>query len=190
MMRARPLKRRVSLKIMPISPSTLIAALALFSSVLLGCSDASDNHSPTSASLPAGASVPAETVEGSALASAGLAAEGAYLRQPPPGQKMLAAFVTFTNASAEAYTLNHISSPRAGSVEVHRTLYNEGVMSMRKVNHLVVPPKTTLAFKPGGYHLMLSGITGEFNPGDQIPLEFHFAEGVVLEVSAEVRAIH
>lgn len=184
-----------------VSRAALVAALSLAGGILPGCSDdASDhagNHAPradaTSSANPAGASIPAETVEGlsqPAADGAGLSAEGAYLRQPAPGQKMLAAFVTFSNDSTQAYTLNHISSPRASAVEVHRTLYNDGVMSMRKVNHLVVSPKATIAFKPGGYHVMLSGVTGEFNPGDQIPLKFHFEEGVTLDVSAEVRAIH
>lgn len=120
---------------------------------------------------------------------AGLNATGAYLREPAPGQQMLAAFVTFTNTSGKAYTLNDVSSPRASAVEVHRTMYNDGVMSMRHVHHLMVPPQSEMALKPGGYHLMLTGVTGEVKPGDQVPLEFLFTDGTTLAVNAEVRPI-
>lgn len=127
-------------------------------------------------------------------ASGGLEVLHAYLRQPAPGQAMLAAYVTFNNTSNRAYKLNHIGSPRASSVEVHRTIYHNGVMSMRRVSHLVVPPQAKLVFKSGGYHLMLSGmergVEGALKPGDQIPLSFSFAGGLTLEVMADVRAVH
>lgn len=131
-----------------------------------------------------------EDSTGTAESPQALSVTGAYLRQPAPGQTMLAAFVTFTNDSNQAYTLNHVSSPRASAVEVHRTMYNDGVMSMRHVHHLVVPPKSELVFKPGGYHLMLSGVEGELKPGEEVPLHFSFEGGTSLSVNAKVRPIH
>ncbi len=123
-------------------------------------------------------------------ASDGLEIEGAYLRQPAPGQSMLAAFVTFRNGSDHAYALVDVVSSQAGSISIHRTIYDKGIMSMRPVADLVIPPRTELVFKPGGYHLMLSDVEGNLEPGGQIPLIFNFAGGVSVEVTAEVRAIH
>lgn len=153
--------------------------------VLSGCGeDAAPSAGASQAQEPQ-----AESMQEAADAPQALTATGAYLRQPAPGQTMLAAFVTFRNDSDQAYTLNHVSSPRASAVEVHRTMYNDGVMSMRHVHHLAVPPKSELVFKPGGYHLMLSGVEGELKPGDAVPFEFHFEGGARLSVSAEVRPI-
>jgi copper(I)-binding protein len=168
-----------------IAECPLVRALCLcvLSVVLTSCGD---KEAPESSA----ARDTANSVAGSADQSESLIARDAWLRQPAPGQRMVAAFVTVENNSDRAYTLNHINSPQADSIEVHRTIYDEGIMSMRPVQHLTVPPQRELVFEPGGYHLMLSDVTGALKPGDQVPLSFHFTEGVTLEVSAEVRQIH
>lgn len=194
------MNRRMELK----SRSKLVLAavgigyLCLLALLLPGCSDANQEHEGhNGGDISASESTAVSPAGGGEIqqidpppGGIGLEALDAYLRQPAPGQSILAAFVTFKNSSNYAYTLDHISSPRAGSIKVHRTLYEEGVMSMRPVAHLVVPPQSELAFKPGGYHLMMSGLEGEFNPGDQIPLSFSFAGGTTLDITAEVRAVH
>jgi copper(I)-binding protein len=176
------------------TPLVRAGYLCLLVLLLPGCSDdsqeniGSDNGGGTVEVVPVGRDA-IEQIDPPPGAE-GLVATDAYLRQPAPGQSVLAAFVTFENTSNYAYTLKHISSPRAESIKVHNTLYEDGVMSMRPVAQLVVPPQSELTFKPGGYHLMLSGLEGTFSPGDAIPLSFSFEGGTTLEVTAEVRAVH
>ncbi len=168
------------------------AYLCLLGLLLAGCSDDSQESADSDSGIVEVVPLDRETIEqiDPPPGAEGLVATDAYLRQPAPGQSVLAAFVTFKNSSNYAYTLEQISSPRAESIKVHRTLYEDGVMSMRPVAQLVVPPQSELVFKPGGYHLMLSGLEGTFNPGDEIPLSFSFEGGTTLEVTAEVRAMH
>lgn len=136
----------------------------------------------------AGSGAPSDAEEVTA-ADGQLSIANAYVRQPAPGQTVLAAFATVRNASEESYALHQISSPQAESVEVHRTVYEEGVMRMRAEHHLVVQPGSELEFKPGGLHMMLIGVEGELKPGDKIPLIFSFDGDRTLEIDAEVRPL-
>jgi copper(I)-binding protein len=52
-----------------------------------------------------------------------------------------------------------------------------GVMSMQKVDRAPVPAGGTAFFGPGGYHLMLIGLTRTLKVGDRVPAVVSFASG-------------
>lgn len=172
----------------PYSSICWLGRLCLLSAVLVACSENAEEEHRHHSDHHAHQAQEADTthvVEN----EQGLIASGAYVRQPAPRQPVVAAFVVLKNSSDNTYTLRQVSSPRAASAEIHQSSHVDGTMVMRPVEKIEILPGAEVSLEPGGYHLMLSGIKGEFNTGDQIPLIFDFGDEVTLEVPAEVRPI-
>ena len=84
-----------------------------------------------------------------ALAAAVLVANG-YVRGTLPGQTVTAAYCEIVNQSRAEAVLASVSTPVARAVEVHETRDEDGMLRMRPVQRLVVPPRSTLRLAPGG----------------------------------------
>ncbi len=99
-----------------------------------------------------------------------------------------AAYMTVRNQGQEAETLAGAASPDAGKVEVHENLHDaNGVMRMRAVEGgLKIPPGGTVELKPGGYHLMLTGLKHDLKEGGQIPLTLTFARAGNVDVDVKI----
>ena len=80
-----------------------------------------------------------------------------YVRLPPPGMNMTAAFGTLSNLSSSAMTIVAVSSPQFADVSLHRTVLENGLAKMREAPSHTIEPGQQLIMKPGGYHLMLMG---------------------------------
>ncbi len=67
------------------------------------------------------------------------------------------------------------------------------VMKMRQVPAIDLPAGTPVDLKPGGYHIMLMGLTHQLNAGDKIPVTLIFENTAKqqsdITVQAEVRAL-
>ncbi len=98
-----------------------------------------------------------------------------------------AAYMTVTNESKETARLVAASSPVAERVEIHTTIIEDGVMKMRPLEAIEIPPGETVRLEPGGRHVMLLGLRRALKPGDRIELTLVFADGRELGVAAEVR---
>lgn len=81
-----------------------------------------------------------------------------YVRAPVPGHSMSAAFLTLNNASEQDCRLTAASSAYAKKIEFHTHVHQDGMMKMRPVANVDVAAGSSVAFKPGGLHLMLFGI--------------------------------
>jgi copper(I)-binding protein len=51
---------------------------------------------------------------------------------------------------------------------MHRSAMKGGVMSMAPQTRVVVPAHGSVAFAPGGYHLMFIGLRRALKPGDRL----------------------
>lgn len=81
-----------------------------------------------------------------------------YVRAPVPGHSMTAAFLMISNRGEQNCKLIAASSSYAKKIEFHTHLHIDGMMKMRPVKDVDVPAGSTVAFKPGGLHLMLFGV--------------------------------
>jgi len=106
---------------------------------------------------------------------AGLSLDGAWVRALPPGQPNTAAYLTATNHGTAAVTIV------GGSREV------DGLQRMEQVAQLALAPGQSLAFAPGGTHLMLMGLAQMPVPGEQVRLCLQLAGGEQVCTLAEVR---
>jgi hypothetical protein len=81
------------------------------------------------------------------------------------------------------------STPVAASAEVHETINDNGVMKMRPVPSLALEPGRPVTLKPGGYHVMLTGLKQALKAGDSFPLTLTFAHAQPVTVTAKVEAM-
>jgi periplasmic copper chaperone A len=112
-----------------------------------------------------------------------------FARATPPGAKSGGAYFVVENASLIPDKLIGVASPAAGSAEMHQMAMEGGVMKMRAVPVLEIPPRGKLELKPGGYHLMLLDLKQPMRAGDKVPLTLTFQNAGSIVVSVEVEAM-
>lgn len=116
---------------------------------------------------------------------AALAVEDAWVRMPAAAGRPGAAYFT-VQGGAQADTLVAVSTPAALRTELHESMHAGGAMTMQPLRDVAVPAGGTLAFAPGGKHVMLYDIGPAVKPGQQVPLTLAFAGGKRIEVQARV----
>lgn len=121
-------------------------------------------------------------------AKAAVSVDNAFTYPLPPGKTVAAVYVRIENTSSDTQTLNYVHADIAENIEVHRSIYENGMMQMRRINHLSLAPGDALTFEPGGYHLMVFGIYDSLAAGDEFEVVFEFEGGLTLNESVLVKA--
>src|SRR5260221_14267031 len=85
-----------------------------------------------------------------------------------------AAYFTIVNAGASDDRLIAASSPIAEKSELHATIDDNGVMKMRPLVAIAVKAGERGGLKPGGLHLMLTGLQAPLKDGPSPPLTLTF----------------
>ncbi len=111
--------------------------------------------------------------------------EGAWVRSSVPGQQGTGAFMKLT--SRQAMQLVGVSTPVAGTAEVHEMKMQGDIMRMRQVAGVDLPAGQTVEFKPGGYHLMLMDLKQTLKPGTSVPLTLVFRDAQGTERKLELK---
>lgn len=102
---------------------------------------------------------------------------------------MSAAFMVLDNEGDEELTLTGATTDVARSVEIHEMAVVDGKSVMRELDGgLVLSPGKGQLLQPGGFHLMLMGLTGPLHAGDEVTLTLELADGSTTEVTAPVKA--
>jgi periplasmic copper chaperone A len=86
-------------------------------------------------------------------------------------------FLTITNYSQSAQKLTAVTSEIAAMAHLHATGNEGGMMTMDMVEQLLIPAGESVKFAPGGYHIMLMGLSKKLTKGDVFDLTLTF-EGV------------
>lgn len=104
---------------------------------------------------------------------------------------MSAAYATLRDTGDRADALVAASSPAARSITLHTTVRTGGgsAGTMAATARIVVPAHGTVRLRPGGYHLMVTGLRHALHPGDRLPIRLEFASGRRLTVSLPVIAL-
>ena len=116
-----------------------------------------------------------------------LEVKDAWVREAPPGMKMTAGYMTFINDDAEDITVNSVSSPQFGYVEMHRTEMNGDMAKMVQQEYIIVEAKSSFMFMPGGYHLMMMEPVKQLKEGDMVELQLSLGNGESFTFSAPVK---
>ena len=118
-----------------------------------------------------------------------MSVENPYVREVPPGQITSASFLTIKNASDKEVALIKATSDVAKNVELHEHVHKDGMMQMRQVPKIVIPANGETILKPGGYHIMLIGLTRKIKAGDMVDINLEFDNGDKTAIKAEVKKI-
>jgi copper(I)-binding protein len=109
--------------------------------------------------------------------------------RPPLGADRPAAGYLVIVGGETADELVGASSPVAASVEIHETTPDaDGMMAMHPVAGIPVGSGETVRLEPGGYHLMLMGVTDDLVVGEKVELTLTFQNAGDVVVQAEIRA--
>jgi len=112
-----------------------------------------------------------------------------YVRAVPPVVRTSAAFMQLRSSDASERFLVGAESPAAGAAELHMHTMDDGVMRMRQIPHIHLPPNQTVSLEPGGLHIMLFDLKAPLRPGEQIPITLTFEDGSTKDVIAMVRPV-
>lgn len=99
-----------------------------------------------------------------------------------------AAFMRLRNTGAQPDRLISASTPAARVVELHTMIRDGDVMRMRPVTDIAVAPGQTVELRPGGFHVMLIGLTGPMAQGGRVPLTLRFERAGEVQVELSVEA--
>jgi copper(I)-binding protein len=94
--------------------------------------------------------------------------ENAWVRTAVPGQQGTGAFMRLT--APQRMELIGVTTPVAGTAEVHEMKQEGDIMRMRQIGKVDLPAGQPVDFKPGGYHLMLMDLKQSLKPGTVVPL--------------------
>ena len=111
--------------------------------------------------------------------------EGVWARATLPGQAASAAYFTIVNDGG-ADALLSVTSPVAAA-SLHSTSMANGVMKMRPVASVDVPASGRVNLKPGGIHVMVTGLKQPLPAGSRLPLDLNFQKSAERHVEAEVK---
>ncbi|RAY16834.1 hypothetical protein DPM19_01320 [Actinomadura craniellae] len=148
-----------------------VAAVALGAAALTGCGNDSDGGTAAPASTPA--STPA----------APLTITDPWVKTADEG--MTAAFGTLTNTTGAELTIVSGATPASPKVELHEVAGTGGEMKMRpREGGFTIPAGGRLELKPGGFHIMLMGVTKPIKPGDQVAFTLTLKDGTTFPFTA------
>ena len=107
----------------------------------------------------------------------------------PPSRDVTAAFLNIENGSPLDNALIAAESSLADTVEMHEMTYADEMMKMSPVSEIPLPAGQNTALKPGGYHLMLFGVSEHPAVGDSVYLTLYFKDQSTRIVKAFVQSI-
>ena len=112
--------------------------------------------------------------------------QNAVVTEPPPGVDMTAGYCRLRNSSDQPISLLKVTSPDFGKVEMHRTTITNGIAGMARQKSVTIPARSSFAFTPGAYHLMMFHPQRQLAAGDSVSLTFHFSDASSVKVTAAV----
>ena len=104
-----------------------------------------------------------------------------------PGPSSAAIYLTIVNAGGSD-TLTAISAKGLGTITLHQSQNDGGVMRMREVATISVPAEGEVKLAPMGLHGMIAPLAHPLRPGDNSMLTLHFERQGEVELTAPIRA--
>ena len=113
----------------------------------------------------------------------------AWSREMPPGAPVGVGYFTIVNHGHRMDRLIRIHTPIAGKAEMHTSVMEDGLMKMRPLNAVEVPPGGSTVFQPGGNHVMLMQVKKPLRKGESFPMTLTFEHAGDVQVRVTVEPI-
>ena len=98
-----------------------------------------------------------------------------------------AVYMTLLNQGGTDDALVSVQTDVAEVVELHETKMEGDLMKMGPVSKVEIPAGGSVAFEPGGLHVMLINLQQQLVPGGKIKLTLNFEKSLPLTIEAEIR---
>ncbi|MEM5387932.1 copper chaperone PCu(A)C [Paraburkholderia phymatum] len=122
-----------------------------------------------------------------AAAPASVRVSGCWIRLLP-GNLPSGAYFNVVNMGAQPVDLTGVRTDAYGTAMLHQTRRSGSTSSMVMVDKVTVPAHGTLAFTPGGYHVMLEKPKTPLKVGVSIPFTFVFSDGEQVNAECETKS--
>ena len=110
----------------------------------------------------------------------------AYAKANIPGADNSSAYMELMNHSKADVTLIDVKTTVAKKAELHTHEVVNDRMRMRQVQSVTVPAMGKLSFAPGGYHIMLIGLTERLRHEEQTTLTLVYSDGTEQTVTYDI----
>jgi copper(I)-binding protein len=107
----------------------------------------------------------------------------------PPTAGVAAVYLWITNNGGKADSLVAVSSEVAATAGIHSSTMVQGLMQMRPVAALELPPGVTVKIEPGSLHIMLQGLKQPLVAGSVLPLTLEFRDAGMLLIQVPIRPL-
>ena len=107
--------------------------------------------------------------------SPNLQVANAWARETVAGQTSTAAYLTINNNGTANDRLVSVSATEPAKASIHATENSGGVSHMREMSSgLAVPAGSTIEFKPGATHVMITELQAPLRRGESLELRLRF----------------
>ena len=110
-----------------------------------------------------------------------------WVREAPPGARVLAAYGILHNRGKRPGALVKVEAEGFGRVETHAMVRDGSMMRMKAVPRLVVPAGGEVRLEPGEWHWMLYEPSRTLTTDDGVNFVFVFSDGTRIERILPVR---
>jgi len=132
------------------------------------------------------------------LASMGLAqaqststivVQSLWARATPPGAKTGAVYLVLKNNGDADDELIGVETPIAAIAGLHAEIMDGGVMKMRPLKFVDIKSHGLATLKPGGMHIMLTGLKQPLKRGVHFPMTLKFAHAAPVTAQVAVAKV-
>ncbi len=127
--------------------------------------------------LAACSSEPETPVDAAPEAPEGISVTDGRMNLPAAAGNPGAVYFTITNEGTEEQMLRAVSVQGAESALFHETSEWNGQMDMQELLQVPVPAGESVAFEPGGKHVMAFGVEEGLEPGGEVEVTLSFVRG-------------
>jgi len=117
----------------------------------------------------------------------GVTVQDGWMRMTMPSHPAAGYFVLHNDTDA-ALKLTGAESPGCGDLMLHRSVSEGGQEKMEMVMEVPVPAHGSVAFAPGGYHLMCMEPTTAMKQGGSVPVTLRFGDGSQVQATFAVKS--
>jgi copper(I)-binding protein len=110
-----------------------------------------------------------------------------WSRPTPPSAPVAGGYMILQNGGPDTDRLVQVMSPIAARAEIHRSVVEDGVASMRPVDGLALEPGATVDFEAEKLHIMFIGPKQQLQDGDKFPATLVFEKVGAIDVDFAVQ---
>ena len=111
---------------------------------------------------------------------------GGYTFETYEGQKNSAVYLSIFNNSSSDIVIKSVSTNVANISEFHKTYYKNNIVSMKKLDFLILKSEDVLYVQPGNIHIMLMGLKKRLVDQETFELLFSLENGETIKTTIKI----